>query len=229
MPEQQNRTSAERLAPKTRTVSDQFQPADPKQFNEALRRFDESNSKDPNLVEVDGRPRPRELVYAEWLTAWVLRLCPQASEALHLAARCQHLCRWMVPRDSYPMTRAGYLRWREALKKFHAEKAAQILEELHYPSAMIARVQALNLKQGFPQDPETRVLEDALCLLFLERQVDELASKTSDDKMVNALRKAWNKMTPQAHTLALELPYSPRVRVLLEQALAGEKPNTPAG
>ena len=125
----------------------------------------------------------------------------------------------MVPRDSYPMTRAGYLRWREALKKFHAEKAGEILCEVGYPDPVVTRVQSLNLKKDFPHDPETRVLEDALCLVFLEHQLAELASKTDDEKMINALQKAWKKMTPAARELALQLSYAPREKALLDRAL----------
>lgn len=198
----------------------EFQPADAERFAAALRRFDEENSRDPNRETVAAVPRPRELVYAEWLTDWVLRLRPQASEALRLAARCQHLCRWEVPRNTYPMTRAGYLRWREDLRKFHAQKAGDILRESGYPEEVIARVQSLNLKKDFPADAEGRVLEDALCLVFLERQFGDLAAKTSDEKMVNALRKAWHKMTPAAQALALTLPYTASQKALLERALS---------
>ena len=63
-------------------------------FASALRRFDEENARDPN--QENGRPR--ELLYAERLTDWVLKLAPDASEALRLAARCQHICRWQSPR-----------------------------------------------------------------------------------------------------------------------------------
>src|SRR5438067_650423 len=115
-------------------------------FREAIRRIDEENARDPNRVNVDGVSRPHELVYAQRLTDWVLRLCPRASEALLLAARSQHICRWMIPRASYEMTRAGYLRWRAELKKFHAEKTAAILREAGYPNETIARVRELNLK-----------------------------------------------------------------------------------
>src|SRR5215204_6825864 len=135
---------------------------DTRRFEMAVRRFDEENGRDPNMERADGAIRPRELVYAQWLTEWVLRLCPSASEPLRLAARCQHLCRWMIPRSSYPMSRAGYLQWRERLKKFHAEKAAEILQEVGYPAEVIARVQQLNLKKDLAHDPEVQLLEDAL-------------------------------------------------------------------
>src|SRR5262249_11856397 len=108
-------------------MSAEFRPSDPQRFEAAIRCFDEENGRDPNCISVGGLSRARELVYAEWLTDWVLRLCPTASEELRLAARSQHICRWTVPRESYPMTRAGYLQWREGLRKFHARKTAEIL------------------------------------------------------------------------------------------------------
>lgn len=202
-------------------MSPHFQPKDPARFETALRRFDEENSRDPNTQLVEGAARPRELVYAQWLTEWVLKLCPEASEELRLAARCQHLCRWKIPRDLYPMTRPGYLKWREDLKRFHAQHAGEILREAGYPEATVHRVQDLNLKKNFPNDAEGRVLEDALCLVFLQHQLADLAAKTADDKMITALQKSWKKMTPEAHAEALKLSYGPHEKDLIERALKG--------
>jgi Domain of unknown function (DUF4202) len=196
-----------------------FHAADSERFNRALARFDEENSRDPNWERVDGRDVPKELIYAQWLTNWVERLCPDASEELRLAARCQHLRRWEVPRNSYPMTRAGYLQWREGLKRFHAEKAGEILREVGYPDDAVRRVQNLNMKKDFPKDPETRVLEDALCLVFLEHQLSELAARTAEDKMINAIQKTWNKMTDQARANALELSLGEKEKRLIRRAL----------
>ena len=200
-------------------MSGPFQPADARRFEAALRRFDEENARDPNTETADGVVQPREWLYARRLSDWVVRLCPDASEPLRLAARCQHLCRWEIPRNSYPMTRAGYLQWRANLKKFHAQKAGDILRELGYPEAVVRCVQDLNLKKHFPDDPETRVLEDALCLVFLEYQLADLAVKTAEDKTINALQKSWQKMTPAGRAEALKLNYGPREKVLLERAL----------
>jgi hypothetical protein len=200
-------------------MSGPFQPADAWRFETALRRFAEENARDPNTETADGVVQPRELLYARRLSDWVVRLCPDASEPLRLAARCQHLCRWEIPRSSYPMTRAGYLHWRANLKKYHAQKAGDILRELGYPEAVVRCVQDLNLKKHFPDDPETRVLEDALCLVFLEYQLADLAVKTAEDKTINALQKSWQKMTPAGRAEALKLNYGPREKVLLERAL----------
>jgi hypothetical protein len=187
-------------------------------FEEAVRRFDEANSRDPNLVTDEGKTLPRELLHAQWLTGWVARLCPGASEALRLAARGHHLCRWEIPRETFPPTREGYLRWRHQLKLFHSQKSEAILCEVGYPPEILARVQDLNLKKNFPADPECRILEDALCLVFLEHQFGPLASKSTEEKMLNALRKTWQKMTPAARQIALGLKFSPLEKALIQKA-----------
>ena len=182
----------------------------PARFQDAIARIDAANA---------GDPRGLELPYAQRLSAWVDRLAPDASEELRLAARAQHICRWMIPRESYPSGRIGYLKWREDLKQFHARKAGEILREIGYDEATIARAQDLVRKRNFPRNPEGRILEDALCLVFLETQFAETTAKTGDEKMVGILQKTWRKMTPQAQKIALTLPMSPECRALVEKSL----------
>ena len=125
----------------------------------------------------------------------------------------------MISRTPYPADRTGYLKWREDLKQFHAQQAGKILNEVGYDPATVARVQDLIRKRNFPRDPEGRVLEDALCLMFLETQFIETTAKTGDDKMMGIIKKTWNKMTPQARDIALQLPMSSECRALVERAL----------
>jgi len=198
--------------------------SDPQRFQAAISRFDRENAADPNREGEEGVPQPRELLYAHRLTEWVLRLRPDASESLRLAARCQHLCRWHIPRSDYPMDRPGYLKWRAELKKFHAQKAGEILRESGYDEERVEEVQALNLKKNFPHDEDSRVLEDALGLVFLEFQFAALAAKTSEEKMVGVLRKSWNKMTELGRSKALQLPFGSGEQRLIQLAMAGDAP-----
>lgn len=197
--------------------------SDPVRYRSAVRRFDELNAADPNLEVVDGKERPHEWLQAQRLSGWVMKLEGLPSEPLRLASRCQHLCRWMIPRDTYARTRAGYHEWRNELKRFHAAKSAEVLRSVAYDDHLIQMVQDLNLKKNFPLSSESRVLEDALCLVFLEFQLGGLAGKTEEEKIVNALRKSWKKMTPVAHEHALQFPYGQRERALIERALAEEE------
>jgi hypothetical protein len=194
---------------------------DPQRFRAAIEQFDALNSRDPNTEAVNGVLRPRELVFAERLSDWVMKLSPAAPETSRLASRCQHLCRWEIPRDRYEMTRAGYHQWKNTLKRFHAEKSADVLRAVGYDDVVVQRVQALNLKKDFPKDSESRVIEDALCLVFLQFQFAPLAAKTDDEKLINALQKSWNKMTEEAREHALKLPFGARETSLIQRALSG--------
>lgn len=189
-------------------------------FDQAIAKIDAANAQDPHLLLISGQTRPLEVVHAERRTAWIHQLVGEAaSEALLLAARAQHLRRWEIPRDSYPRDRAGYLKWREDLKQFHAEKTAEILREVSYDTATIERVQALILKKRLKLDPEAQALEDALCLVFLEEQFSDFAKK-EPDKIEGIVAKTWRKMSPQGQQFALALPLAAEDRTIIERALA---------
>jgi Domain of unknown function (DUF4202) len=186
----------------------------------ALAAIDAANTDDPNTITVDGVERPKELAHAELMTRWVRTLDPDCSDEQILAARAHHLRRWTIPRDSYPDGRSGYLRWRTALKRQHAEDVGAILREAGYEEASVARVQAIVRKQGLGHDHAVQVHEDALCLVFLETQFDELARKMGDDKTVDILQKTAKKMSRTGLEAARTLRFSPAVTALLERALA---------
>jgi hypothetical protein len=187
----------------------------------ALAAIDAANAEDPFTIVVNGVERPKEQAHAEMMTAWVRRLDPECTEEQVLAARAHHLRRWSVPRESYPDGRAGYLRWRTALKKQHAEDVAGILRDAGYDDAAIERVQRIVRKQGLGDDPAVQTHEDALCLTFLETQFDELADKLGDDRTIDVLRKTAAKMSPAGLAAAQGLSYSPAAASLLGRALAG--------
>ena len=183
----------------------------------AFEKFDSANAEDPNLVEVNGVEHPKELVFARRLTACVLELNPEASEILQLASRCQHICRWEVPRRTEPMGRAGYLKWRAGLKKFHASKSAEILRDVGYAEGVVLRVQELNLKKSLKSDHDCQTLEDALCLVFLKYQFDDLIARCDHEKMIRLTQKTWSKMSPQGQAVALKLDYSSDAQAILAQ------------
>ena len=184
-------------------------------LHRAFEAFDATNAQDPNLIDEE----PKELLFAKRLTTAVLELDPQASEPLRLASRCQHICRWEVPRSTEPMGRTGYLKWRAGLKKYHAQKSAQILRAVGYSEEIISRVQDLNQKKNLKSDPDCQTLEDALCLVFLQHQLDPLMADTDHDKMIRIIQKTWAKMSDKGHATAQQLNYSDQATQLLTQAL----------
>jgi hypothetical protein len=189
-------------------------------FQDVIARFDAANAEDPHTELADGVPRPRELLYGERMSRWLERVAPGASEPLRLAVRCQHLRRWQIPRDRYPMDGAGYKRWRTTLLRFHAEQAGEILAAAGYAPEEVARVQALVRKERLRTDPEAQALEDAACLVFLENGLADFAGKHPRDKVIDILQKTWKKMSERARALALALALPEGVAALVREALA---------
>ena len=193
----------------------------PSRFEEAVVRFDAANTEDPNREVFEGQEHPKELLYALRMTAWLEKLAPEASEALRLAARCQHLRRWTIPRDRYPHDLAGYKQWRTTLARFHADTAGQILRDVGYDDATIERVGQLLRKERLKLDPEAQRLEDVICLVFLESYFASFARQHDEAKLVDILRKTWKKMSERGRDAALGLTLDPELRAIVEKAVAG--------
>jgi hypothetical protein len=189
-------------------------------FETAIARFDAANAQDPKTEMVDGVAHSKELVYARRMSEWLKKLEPNASEALRLAARCQHIRRWTIPRSEYPIGRVGYNQWRTTLRKFHAEAAGEILHDVGYDEATIHRVQDILQKKRLKLDPEVQLMEDVICLVFLEHYFEAFATQHDEDKLVGIVRKTWNKMSPRGHDAALALNISLETLKVVQKALA---------
>jgi hypothetical protein len=195
-------------------------PANP-HLTEAFRLFDAANAEDPNLEPDEaGQLVPKEVLYARRMTTCLARVAPEAPEAVQLAARAQHIRRWSIPRADFPMTRPGYHQWRNTLKKYHAELAGQLLTLAGYEPEVITRVQELLQKLRLKDDPEVQLLEDVICLVFLEYYFLPFAAQHPEEKIIEIVQKTWPKMTGRGHALALQLPFTPEALALVSKALA---------
>jgi hypothetical protein len=187
----------------------------------ARRLIDQAHRADPGRTP-DGRPA--ELAYADQVESWVARMVPDAGPVLLLAARCQHLERWSVPRATYPEGKAGYLAWRRSLYTKQAERARALLIEAGFGPGEAAEAATWVSKTGLKSNPGTQALEDAAVLVFLESEIGAFAAQHSEyprDKFVDILRKTWRKMSPRAQELALGLSLPPAVASLVAEAVGG--------
>jgi hypothetical protein len=177
-----------------------------KRYQAAIEAFDKANSEDPNKEMFEGKEYPKELLYAQRMTAMQERYAPDASEAVKLAVRAQHIQRWKSPRSDFPMDKPGYMLWRTGLYKFHAETAGNLMKTVGYDDEMIERVKTIVSKKGLKTNPETQLMEDVVDLVFIENYMVAFASghpEYDEAKWILIIRKTWNKMSEQAHEFAL--------------------------
>ncbi|MFH4967213.1 DUF4202 domain-containing protein [Gaetbulibacter sp. M240] len=196
----------------------------PTRFETAIALIDKKNAEDINTYYVCGMSYPKELLYSQRMTRTLLQFKPNASRAVQIAARAQHICRWKIPRDEYPMDRVGYLKWRETLKKMHAEITSDILKQVGYDAQYITRVSHLINKKLIKKNEEAQLLEDVICLVFLNYYFEEFAAKHEDEKVIDILKKTWVKMSEEGHKAALELKLSENSLTLVKSAISEIKP-----
>src|SRR6478752_8544896 len=188
-------------------------------LDKAFKLFDEYNKQDPHIITWNGIDYPAEYFYALQLYNWVKKLAPNSSETLLLASRAQHIGRWKISRDTYPSGKAGYYKWRTEVAKFHAEIVNQLMQQAGYNEGTIKKVQHIILKEDLRKDEEVQVMENALCLVFLEFQYEDFITKHDDESVIRILRKTWNKMTEPGRAAALLLTYNERGKNLIIQAI----------
>jgi hypothetical protein len=176
-------------------------------LDKALALFDAANALDPNLEDAGGQLRPKELLYAERMSAMLQRFAPTASETVQLAVRAQHIQRWTVPRNSYPMTPVGYKQWRTGLYKFHAETAGALMRDAGYDEDTIEQVERIVAKKGIKVNDDTQLLEDIASLVFIEHYLTTFAAQHpeyDEAKWCDIIRKTWQKMSAEARDFALK-------------------------
>jgi hypothetical protein len=181
----------------------------------AVEMIDLANNDDPH----EWRGEPLALVQGRLAHDWVVRLDPDASDALRLAARAHHLRRWVVPRDSYPDGRPGYLRWRRDQKQRHADELRSLLEECGVDEPTVSRATTIVAKVGLGGDPEVQVFEDAVCLTFVETQLDSTADRLAEERMDAVIAKTLSKMSDAGRAAAMTIVLDERGAALVARAL----------
>ena len=194
---------------------------DKDKFHRILEEIDRVNAEDTRLEKIGDAAVPKELIYGQRMSAMLIDFEPQASEVLRIAVRAQHIKRWRIPREKYPMDRKGYLLWRTDLKKFHGQLTGELMDKSGYTEEEIQRVNDLINKRRLKTDPDAQCLEDVVCLVFLKYYFDDFIDKHKDEeeKTVDIVRKTWNKMTEKGRQAAMLMEHSEKALNVIGKAL----------
>ena len=161
--------------------------------------IDAANAADPDTSEGG----PAALIYGERMTRQLDRIVPEASDVLRIAARGQHVERWLLPRSEYPEGRAGYLAWRKEQGRRHAERVAGMMAEAGYDAESVARVGVLLRKEGIKRDAEVQALEDVICITFLQWYFAPFSGKHTADALLTIVQRTARKMSDEGRARVL--------------------------
>lgn len=167
---------------------------------QVLADIDTANSQDPRMD--DGAPEA--LLYGQRMSEQCARLFPDASEVLQIAARGQHVERWILKRADYPEGKAGYLIWRRDLADHHADRVAEFMQGAGYDADAVSEAQKMLRKQGIKRDPQVQALEDVICFTFLTWYFAPFAAKHPAEKVLDIVQKTARKMSDEARARVLK-------------------------
>lgn len=165
----------------------------------AFTLIDAANRADP--TGDDGQPAA--LLYGQRMSEELDRLFPGALDVLRIAARGQHVERWLLPRADFPEGRDGYLAWRREQARRHALRIGGIMAEAGYDAAAQDRVGVLLRKEGIKRDAEVQALEDVICFVFLRWYFQPFARKHPPDAVRKIVEKTARKMSDAGRARAL--------------------------
>lgn len=189
-----------------------------------LSAIDDINRQDTHLTLANGVEHPKELIYGQRMSACIAKHWPQASELLQIAVRAQHIKRWHLKRDDFAQGKAGYYQWRIALGKFHAELTASIMQNNGYSQDEAEQTACIIRKESLKTNSDSQTLEDVACLVFLEHYFDEFAAKyteqNNEEKIIRIVQLTWQKMSNEAHNIALKMTLPEHLASLVNKALA---------
>jgi hypothetical protein len=188
-------------------------------YDTAIAAIDAANACCPQMISIGGRQEPAELVYGRRMSETLARMISEPSEYICIAARGQHIERWLLPRNSRAPGRAGYLQWRKDQRAYQARRLGEIMDWAGYDDSAIARVGILIRKENMKTDDEVQTFEDVICVMFFEHYLPGFVDRVNEEKLAGILVKTWSRMSEigRGHALALDLP--PVVTRLLEREL----------
>tara|TARA_Y100000590_G_scaffold464472_1_gene634011 strand:+ start:486 stop:1061 length:576 start_codon:yes stop_codon:yes gene_type:complete len=185
----------------------------------AISIIDDENRKDPNFEFLDNVKYPKEFLYSKRMSERLDIFAPESSDIMKIAVRGHHISRWEIPRNEFSNDRKGYLQWRIKLYSFHADKVSAILKVVGYKEDFINRVSSIIKKHKLKKDPETQLLEDIICLVFLEHYFVNFARKHEEEKVIDIVKKTLVKMSEQGKKAAMEIELPEFTLSFLEKAL----------
>ncbi|HEY0213575.1 MAG TPA: DUF4202 domain-containing protein [Paenirhodobacter sp.] len=165
----------------------------------AFAAIDAANAADPTQEQ----GRPAALLYGERMSAELARLFPDASDVLQIAARGQHVERWLLPRADYPEGRIGYLEWRREQGRRHAARVGGIMRDAGYGDDAIAQAEKMLRKEALKRDPDVQALEDVICFVFLRFYFAPFAPTQGPEALLQIVQKTARKMSPAGRARAL--------------------------
>ena len=179
-----------------------------KQYNKAVVLINSVHQLDPNSETVDGIEIKSELLYCQRMLSILKKVQPNASLELQLAAQCQHISRWSIPRATFPTGKKGYYEWRAAIMKHQLSVTTSVLQQAEINGQSIEIIVDALKNKADKSNINASIIEDTACLTFIKWYLVPFAGQFDPEKAKVILQKTANKMSERGLKLISEIELS---------------------
>lgn len=185
------------------------------QYKTAIELIDKVHNQDPNTETIDGMEVKAELLYSNRMLSVLEKVAPDASLELKLAAKCQHISRWSIPRATFSMDKKGYYQWRAAIMEHQLSVTTSVLKQAEINDQSIEIIVDALKNKADKSNINASIIEDTACLTFIKWYLVPFAGQFDAAKAKIILQKTAGKMSTRGLGLLPEMELSEDVHQVL--------------
>jgi hypothetical protein len=185
------------------------------QYKTAIELIDKVHNQDPTSDTIDGVKIKAELLYSNRMLSVLEKVAPDASLELKLAAKCQHISRWSIPRATFSMDKKGYYQWRAAIMEHQLSVTTSVLKQAEINDQRIEIIVDALKNKADKTNLNASIIEDTACLTFIKWYLVPFAGQFDAVKAKIILQKTAGKMSERGLGLLPEMELSEEVHQVL--------------
>lgn len=186
------------------------------QYTTAVELINSVHNQDPNSEIIDGVDIKAELLYSNRMLTILEKVAIDASFELKLAAQCQHMSRWGIPRATFSMNKKGYYQWRAAIMEHQLSVTSSVLKQAEINEQSIEIIVDALKSKADKSNINASIIEDTACLTFIKWYLVPFAGHFDPEKAKIILQKTAAKMSERGVALISEIELSKEVLDILK-------------
>jgi hypothetical protein len=187
-------------------------------YHKATLELEKVHGMDTTREIYNGNQYPSESLYSHRMLQMLEKVNAEASNILKLAAQCQHLKRWNIPRGEYPYNRRGYHEWRRVVMEYQLKEMEEILSKVGISNEDILLVTDALRNQGDKSNSNAQIITDTACLVFIKWYMEPFATKHQSEKVTDIMKKTMRKMSETGLQLISRLNLPTTASQILERS-----------
>jgi hypothetical protein len=165
-------------------------------------------------------PVPEDPLHCESTVQWLLKLRPEASDALCIAALGHDVERAVQSRRIRKTAFTDFDAFKAAHARNSAEILAEIMDDCRVPERVAQEAQRLVSLHEFGGDPDADLLKDADSISFFHINLSYYVARNEREEIIRRCLWGFRRLSPHARDIVRALTYDdPSLQLLMREVV----------